>query len=85
MKIGILTILNVNNYGAELQCCALYRKLTSMGYDAEVINYLFGINPKHDFRGERRTVPISFKQNVKVRLLPIVQTFSACSIIRIRL
>lgn len=73
MKIGILTILNVNNYGAELQCCALYRKLTSMGYDAEVINYLFGINPKHDFRGERRTVPISFKQNVKVRLLPIVQ------------
>lgn len=73
MKIGILTILNVNNYGAELQCCALYRKLTSMGYDAEVINYLFGINPKHDFHGERKTVPISFKQNVKVHLLPIVQ------------
>lgn len=73
MKIGILTILNVNNYGAELQCCALYRKLTSMGYDAEVINYLFGINPGHDFSGEKLTVPISFKQNVKVHLLPIVQ------------
>lgn len=73
MKIGILTILNVNNYGAELQCCALYRKLTKMGYDAEVINYLFGINPKHNFKGEKRTVPISFKQNLKVHLLPIVQ------------
>lgn len=73
MKIGILTILNVNNYGAELQCCALYRKLTSMGYDAEVINYLFGINPGHDFSGEKLTVPISFKQRMKVSLLPIVQ------------
>ena len=73
MKIGILTILNVNNYGAELQCCALYRKLRKMGYDAEVVNFLFGINPGHDFKGERLTVPISFKQKVKVRLLPIVQ------------
>lgn len=73
MKIGILTILNVNNYGAELQCCALYRKLTKMGYDAEVINYLFGINPGHDFSGEKLTVPISFKQRIKVSLLPIVQ------------
>lgn len=73
MKIGILTILNVNNYGAELQCCALYRKLHKMGYDAEVVNFLFGINPGHDFKDERRTVPISFKQSVKVKLLPIVQ------------
>ena len=73
MKIGIVTILNVNNYGAELQCCALYRKLQKMGYDAEVINYLFGINPKHVFDGEKRTVPISFKQLVKIKLLPVVQ------------
>lgn len=73
MKIGILTILNVNNYGAELQCCALSRKLHKMGYDAEVINYLFGINPGHQFDGEKRTVAISFAQDIKVRLLPIVQ------------
>ena len=65
--------MNVNNYGAELQCCALYRKLHKMGYDAEVINFLFGIHPKHDFKGEKLTVPISFKQKVKVKLLPIVQ------------
>ena len=73
MKIGIITIQNVNNYGAELQCCALCRKLQSMGYDAEVINYLFGIHPNHIHKGEKKTVSISFKQNIKVRLLPIVQ------------
>lgn len=73
MKIGIITIHNVNNYGAELQCCALYRKLRALGYDAEVINYLFGIHPNHIFDGEKRTVPISIKQIVKVKLLPVVQ------------
>lgn len=73
MKIGIITISNVNNYGAELQCFALYRKLQKIGYDAEVINYLFGINPKHKFDGEKRTIPISLKQILMVKLLPIVQ------------
>ena len=73
MKIGIITIFNVNNYGAELQCYALYKKLQKMGYDSEIINYLFGINPKHKFDGEKRTVSISFKQIIKVKLLPIVQ------------
>lgn len=73
MKIGILTIHSVNNYGAELQCCALYRKLQKMGYDAEVINFLFGIHHDHDFTGEKLTVPISFKQRIKVKMLPVVQ------------
>ena len=73
MKVGILTILNVNNYGAELQCCALYRKLQQLGYDAEVINFLFGIHPEHVFDGEKRTVPIPLKQLIKVKLLPVVQ------------
>lgn len=73
MKIGIITIHSVNNYGAELQCCALYRKLKNMGYDAEVVNFLFGIHHDHDFRGEKLTVPISLKQKIKVKLLPIVQ------------
>lgn len=75
MKIGILTIHSVNNYGAELQCCALYQKLQKMGYDAEVINFLFGIHHDHDFTGEKLTVPISLKTKIKVKLLPIVQDF----------
>ena len=73
MRLGIITIQNVNNYGAELQSYALCRKLNLMGYDAEVINYLFGINPNHKFDGEKRTVPISLKQIIKVKLLPVVQ------------
>ena len=37
MKIGIITILKVNNYGAELQAYATQAVLNRMGYDAEII------------------------------------------------
>ena len=37
-KIGIITIVNVNNYGAELQAFALQHKLSQMGHQAEIIN-----------------------------------------------
>lgn len=47
MKIGIITILKVNNYGAELQAYALQRVLNLLGYDAEIIDYLFYKNPQH--------------------------------------
>ncbi len=47
MKIGIITILKVNNYGAELQAYALQRVLNMLGYDAEIIDYLFYKNPLH--------------------------------------
>lgn len=40
-KVGIITIANVNNYGAELQAFATFRKLQLMGYNAEIINYLY--------------------------------------------
>ena len=38
MKIGIVTYVKCDNYGAELQAFALQWKLNAMGYDAEVIN-----------------------------------------------
>jgi len=44
-----------------------------MGYNAEVINYLFGIHPDHDHTEEKRTIPISTKQSIKVTFLPIIQ------------
>ena len=47
MKIGIITILKVNNYGAELQAYATQAVLNRMGYEAEIIDYLFYKNPKH--------------------------------------
>ena len=38
MKIGIVTFVKADNYGAELQAYALQRKLNMMGYDAEVLD-----------------------------------------------
>jgi hypothetical protein len=55
-KIGIITILNVNNYGAELQAFALHHKLKLMGYDNEVINYLYYKNP--DYIKEPQSAPL---------------------------
>lgn len=39
MRIGILTFHRAINYGAILQCYALFKTLTSMGHDVEVIDY----------------------------------------------
>lgn len=39
MKIGILTFHRAINYGAVLQCYALYRTLCDIGHDVEVIDY----------------------------------------------
>lgn len=38
MKIGIITYVKCDNYGAELQAFALQWKLNSLGFDAEVVN-----------------------------------------------
>lgn len=39
MKIGILTFHRALNYGAVLQCFALYKTLADMGHEVEVIDY----------------------------------------------
>lgn len=38
MKIGVVTYVRTDNYGAELQGYALQHKLNMMGYDAEVLD-----------------------------------------------
>lgn len=38
MKIGILTIHNSPNYGACLQCFALWKYLTDSGHDTEIVD-----------------------------------------------
>lgn len=73
MKIGIITILKVNNYGAELQAYATQAVLKRMGYDAEIIDYLFYKNPK--FVKTQRSVPlfhIPLKKRIAEFLYPIV-------------
>ena len=47
MKVGIITIDKCNNFGAELQAFATQRTLQEMGYEAEIIDYLYFKNPAH--------------------------------------
>lgn len=41
MKIGIITMHKVLNYGSALQAYALQRKITELGYESEIIDYRF--------------------------------------------
>lgn len=65
MKIGIITILKVNNYGAELQAYATQAVLKKMGYDAEIIDYLFYKNK--NYQRTKESAPL-FPFPVSVRL-----------------
>ena len=70
MKIGIITILKCNNFGAELQAFATQKKLELMGYDAEIIDYLYF---KHDqFQFTKRAKPfVSF--TLKQRMIEFLK------------
>lgn len=54
MTIGILTFSSANNFGAILQCYALWKTLSHLGYDVKVIDYcpdyLSPFNPKLQLR-----------------------------------
>lgn len=73
MKVGIITILKVNNYGAELQAYATQAILKKLGYDAEIIDYLFYKNPK--FIRTKNSSPVfrfPLKKHVLERIYPIL-------------
>lgn len=75
-RIGIITIVKVNNYGAELQAYATQRKLNLMGYDAEVIDYLYYRNPGHISESESRPFyPYPLKNRVKELGLKVIDMF----------
>ncbi len=64
--IGVITIFNVNNYGAELQAYATQKALQQMGYDAELINYPFYKNARHiSTYASRPTFPMPIKKRLK--------------------
>lgn len=72
-KIGIISILKVNNYGAELQAYALQCKLSQLGYDSEIIDYLFYKNKKHiKTKASKPWIDIGWKRKIKEFLYPIV-------------
>lgn len=59
MKIGILTFHRAINYGAVLQCYALYCTLSDMGHDVEVIDYRPSYIEKY-----RKLLVFSFTWNI---------------------
>lgn len=64
-RIGIITIVKCNNFGAELQACATVLTLQGLGYDAEIIDYLYFKNPKHKVTDSSKPIaPQSFKAGV---------------------
>ena len=77
MKIGIITIVKVNNYGAELQAFALQKKLELAGFQSEIINYLYYKNWRFkDTKVSRPFVALSAKEKfaywIKYRLLNFI-------------
>jgi len=70
-KIGIITIQNPpENYGASLQCYALWKYLSSLGFECEVINLLRPWSKEY-IRSSKDT-PVTkriFFLNVKEKLL----------------
>lgn len=68
-KVGIITILKTNNYGAELQAYATQAVLNKIGYDAEIIDYLFYKNPEHI---KTKASKPSFNHGLKKRLAEIL-------------
>lgn len=79
-RIGIITILKTNNYGAELQAYATQAILSKLGYKAEIIDYLFYKNPEH--KKTKASKP-SFNHGLKKRLAetlyPVIAKFKAGS------
>ncbi|SFR62173.1 polysaccharide pyruvyl transferase family protein [Maribacter stanieri] len=77
-RIGIITILNVNNYGAELQAFALHHKLKKMGYENEIINYLYYKNPEYKSENSSRPlIKTSAKNKLKDLVLKWLDKYSA--------
>ena len=77
-KIGIITILKVNNYGAELQAYATQKVLQLMGYEAEIIDYLFYKNPHHKrTKMSAPTAKMSLKKHLQEFLFPILANWKA--------
>lgn len=56
MKLGIVTMHRVMNYGSILQAYALQRKLVCLGIDNEIIDYLFPPRCKLTFSRVRQSV-----------------------------
>lgn len=66
-KIGILTFHRAVNWGAMLQCYALYKIIESFGYDVDVIDYRQS-HIEHQYEYVHKTT--TFKELRKILLKP---------------
>lgn len=79
-KIGIITILKTNNYGAELQAYATQAILNKLGYKAEIIDYLFYKNPGHKkTKASKPSFNHGLKKRLTEKLYPIIAKIKAGS------
>ena len=77
-KIGIITFVNANNFGAELQAFASQYILNKMGYDAEIIDYVFYKNKRHIKTKKSRPIfKFTIKQKIAEYLLPRIKKLKA--------
>lgn len=65
MRIGVITIEQVGNYGAELQCYATQKVLQNIGCDAEIIDYCYYKDYMYkDSKMSEPFVPMTFKERI---------------------
>ncbi len=77
MRIGIITMLKVGNYGTELQAYALQRKLNLLGFNCENIDYLFYKHPDYKWcKAAAPLVPLGWKNRLKEFLYPKLRRLS---------
>lgn len=76
--VGIITIWQTNNYGAELQAFALQKKLNLMGFPGENIDFPFYKNPDfHTFRSNKSEYSIGLQNMLKELLFPVFSRISS--------
>lgn len=70
-RIGIITLVKVNNYGAELQAFATQKVIELLGYDSEIIDYPYYKDKRYKLtKGSRPVFSFSFKDKILEFLYP---------------
>lgn len=90
-KIGIITISRTNNYGAELQAYSTQKKLRLIGYEAELIDYVYYKHKRH-IESPASRPDINFQKSDRVKhfflyrmVSPVVEDFGSLFIKKISL
>lgn len=64
LKVGITTIHRIANFGSALQAYALQRTISELGYDCEIIDYIY---PNSYHRKQNTTPPESQSLSQKIK------------------